>query len=117
MIIRLKWWYDGVNALYEGKSGQDSPVLDALAPAIHNKMICREALEHYMTETEKCIRGEAHKNEAMLYSILANMINEKGRKNRFQNVIQSHQAKGDYTALRPLRLWLSYIKRPEQHHS
>src|SRR5690349_9388890 len=34
--IRLSWWQENIEALYEGKPPNGQPVLDALAPLIRN---------------------------------------------------------------------------------
>lgn len=111
IMIRLKWWYDGVMALVGNLTRSESPVFDALKPAIQNQNLNEADFEAYFTQFEKHFKGEETDTEEALYLLLGNMIHNKNDKNRFSKVLQKHDQLDPQCHFRAFRLWLYSIKK------
>ena len=110
IIIRLKWWYDNVMMLFNDKDHTDSPVLEALAPIIKNKLIDKKDFENYFERFEAFFRNQETDVDAFLYYMLDKLIVNKDAKSRFSDMLQYHDSLPPETQFRALRLWLRKIR-------
>tara|TARA_B100001750_G_scaffold239723_1_gene248203 strand:+ start:899 stop:1411 length:513 start_codon:yes stop_codon:yes gene_type:complete len=109
IMIRLKWWHDGVMALLDNRDYFESPLLDALTHALNSSSFDRKNIEDYFSRFEARLQGQPTDTEELFYAMLVSLIPQQYCKNRFAQLLQYHDRLPSDTSLRALRLWLSHI--------
>ena len=109
-IIRLKWWYDNVMALIDGKRHDESPVLNNLSSLARQNLFSHKDLEEYFMQFEHRLNGDSDNADLLLYELLSRLIPDKKNKERFSRLVTYHQNLAPDAHCRALRLWLKSFR-------
>lgn len=105
-LIRLQWWDDQINLIYDGKTHSPSPILDDLKIAIHTFDIAKPLFDDLFTVYDAILRGTPSDPDDALYTLCGALIKDEESKHRFSKKLYLHDTMHDNTKCRALRLWL-----------
>ena len=96
--IRYAWWYEKIEALYEGKQTPGHPVLEALAPLISAGHLPKPALLAFVETYRAHFPELPHDSDARLDHLLELLVEafspqSKARWDRAGQLIISHRAR------------------------
>lgn len=105
-LIRLQWWQDEINKIYDENPYATSPVLSAMAQAIHTHNIPHILCESLCSCYADILHGTPRDPDDALYALCGSLAMTSRDKNRFSKRLHLHDTFDDKTRFRALRLWL-----------
>lgn len=105
-FIRLKWWEDQIDAVYQGQDHASSPVMAALRYTIQNHDIPQSDFEPLIACYDEILRGTPRDPDDSVYALCAKTLRADKEKIKFSKVLQHHDNLPDHVRFRALRLWL-----------
>ena len=104
--IRLKWWNEQIDLIYDGKNPAASPILDDLKITIERYNIPQKMFKKLFTVYDNIMRGKPSDPDDALYALCGAVIKDAKSKDRFSKTLQHHDILPENTKFRALRLWL-----------
>jgi hypothetical protein len=119
-LIRLQWWRDEIQKIYDDQPHANSPILDELAnsffgltkesnqneqdPLIKSK---GDALiKDYLTRFTQSFQGHDADIDESLYALFGHVINDPRANNHFSKKLFLYDNLPDHTIFRAFRLWI-----------
>jgi hypothetical protein len=107
-FIRLQWWSDQIDCIFNNEQHSPSPILDGLKQAIHGHAIPQALFDDHFNCYDLILRGEPQDINDTLYPLCASVLKNKRDKDRFSKVLMHHDRLDENTKFRALRLWLGF---------
>ena len=105
-LIRLQWWRDEIEKIYDETPYASGPVLDEVYACNH--LIKKELLLDIIHRYQQATQGQQADIEESLYNAITGTIPNDQHIQRFSKVLQKHDTLEPQAPFRALRLWLTH---------